>query len=506
LSPRRKNNTPQHRLVLGKYVLDSLSAGMYSHPLMSLREYIQNSADAIDNLLDLPNGASISVAVDGRRRSLTIRDNGTGIPCDKARSTLLNVGCSEKDPTLNRGFRGIGRLGGLGYCDDLRFTTKSQGESTMSTCTWDCKNLRQLIADPSRSVDVESLIEDISTFQQRKYPGSLNDHFFMVEMNGLNNGRNELLNVPAIRSYLSQVAPVPFHPDFSLGQIIDKEVTTHVKSYRTYSISVNGEQIYKPYRDIITLSKGNGEAVRMANFVELQGESGMLGFGWLGELSLQGTVSASTDMDGLRLRYGNILIGDKETLSGFFRERRFNNYLVGEIHICGMGLIPNSRRDDFEDSCAKDELYSTFIREIGIPLSRKIRYLSQERSKTKSSSTLSSLFENAGRIIKYGYISELQREHMVKSLDAVDGNYSSEDKHQAIELLHSVLKSSHILSTLNSQRLASDDIIRLFNKTLEIVYAETSSREEAERMIARLYRVISEQLSDPSSHGARPGR
>jgi molecular chaperone HtpG len=209
----------------------------------------------------------------------------------------------------------------------------------------------------------------------------------MVEMDGLNNGRNELLNVPAIRSYLSQVAPVPFHPDFSFGKSIDKEVTNRVQSYRTYSISVNGEQIYKPYRDIVGLSKGNGETVKSISFVELHGESGMLGFGWIGELSLQGTLSASTDMDGLRLRYGNILIGNKETLSGFFRERRFNNYLLGEIHICGNGLIPNSRRDDFEDSRAKDEFYSTFIREIGIPLSRKIRYLSHERSKAKSSST-----------------------------------------------------------------------------------------------------------------------
>jgi hypothetical protein len=119
---------------------------------------------------------------------------------------------------------------------------------------------------------------------------------------------------------------------------------------------------------------------------------------------------------------------------------------------------------------------------------------------------LNTLFKNASRIIKYGYISELQRDHTIKSLDAVDGNYSSEDKHEAVELLHDVMESRHILSVLNSRHLDNDDIIRLFNKTLEIVYAETSSRAEAERMIARLYRVISEQLAAPSSHRARPGR
>ena len=301
---------------------------------------------------------------------------------------------------------------------------------------------------------------------------------------------------------MSQTAPVPFHPDFTFGQLIDNELVGRVKSYRTYRILVNGQQIHKPYADAVNLSKGSSEPLKKINFAELKGESGILGFSWLGELSLQGTVSASTDTDGLRLRYGNMLIGNKDTLSGFFRERRFNNYLVGEIHVCSGGLIPNSRRDDFEDSNTKDELYSTFIREIGIPLSRKIRYLSTERSKVKSCSTLATLFENAARVIKYGYISELQREHIIKSLDAVDGNGSVEDKQIAGELIHSVMKSQHILSVLGS-RYRSDDIINLFNKALEIVYAETSSRAETERLIGRLYKVISEQSGGRSSPGKR---
>jgi len=301
LSPRREN-TLRDKLTLGKYVLDSLSAGMYSHPLMALREYIQNSTDAIDCLPCSSHHASIDVLVDGRKRSLTISDSGIGIPCDKARSALLNIGCSEKDPNMNRGFRGIGRLGGLGYCDELSFVTKNQGEDTISICCWDCGKLRQLIADPTHSVDVESLIKDVSVFKQEKYSGSHEEHFFKVEMDGIHSGKNELLNVPAIKSYLSQVAPVPFHPDFTFGQLIDEELSTRVKSYRTYRLFVNGEQIFKPYRNSVCLSRGNSEVVRKINFVELQGESEMLGFGWLGELSLQGTISTLADTDGLRLR------------------------------------------------------------------------------------------------------------------------------------------------------------------------------------------------------------
>ena len=66
----------ERRSALGKYVLDSLSVGMYAHPLMSLREYIQNCADSIDELPGSSDEASIHVVIDGRRRSLSISDDG----------------------------------------------------------------------------------------------------------------------------------------------------------------------------------------------------------------------------------------------------------------------------------------------------------------------------------------------------------------------------------------------------------------------------------------------
>ena len=497
MSPRQKDKS-KYKLTFGKYILDSLSVGMYSHPLMSLREYMQNSADAIDCLPDIQRSAPIKIIVDGYKRSLTIHDDGIGIPSGKAESTLLNIGCSEKDPTHNRGFRGIGRLGGLAYCDELRFITKSQGEGVVSVCTWDCKQLRQLIADPATSIDTEPLIKAVSSFEQQTYSGSFDDHFFDVEMNEINDGRNNLLNVPAIRSYLSQVAPVPFHPNFSFSQQIYDRLVPSIKSYKMYNIFVNGQQIFKPYSDFITLSNGSIEDVKNIDFKELHGESGILGIGWLCGLSLQGTVSVSTDMDGLRMRCGNILIGNKDTLSGFFRERRFNNYLVGEIHICGGRLIPNSRRDDFEDSNAKDELYRAFIREIGIPFSREIRHRSKERSKIINSTNLDKLFENATKIIKYGYISELQKEHIVKSLDAIDGNASGEHKQLVSQMLHDITEARHVLSQKGTRR-HSKEISNLFNKALEIVYSETYNRAEAERIMDRLYKVISEQTGDRSS-------
>lgn len=53
---------------------------------------------------------------------------------------------------------------------------------------------------------------------------------------------------------------------------------------------------------------------------------------------------------GIRIRQGNILIGDKFTSNQYFKEERFNGWLLGELYIIDDGFIPNARRDDFEDN------------------------------------------------------------------------------------------------------------------------------------------------------------
>jgi molecular chaperone HtpG len=94
---------------VGKQVIDILTTGMYSNPLMVLREYIQNSVDAIDAAVgarQMAHGAgTVIVTLDGAARSLQVADNGTGVPHDEVVSTLCSLGCSAKDAKRSRGFR-----------------------------------------------------------------------------------------------------------------------------------------------------------------------------------------------------------------------------------------------------------------------------------------------------------------------------------------------------------------------------------------------------------------
>ena len=79
---------------MGKYVLESISTGMYDNPLMAIREYIQNSVDAIDALGEHNESrelACIDITIDGRGRSLKIKDTGKGIPSWKAPAVLHDL-------------------------------------------------------------------------------------------------------------------------------------------------------------------------------------------------------------------------------------------------------------------------------------------------------------------------------------------------------------------------------------------------------------------------------
>ena len=126
---------------IGKFTLESLTTGMYSDARIVYREYIQNSVDSLeeavhDQLLE-QSSVRIDIVVDETKQYISVRDNGLGISSATAASVLLSVGKSQKRHSKNRGFRGIGRLGGMSYCDTLTFTTSAEGESIATQISFD---------------------------------------------------------------------------------------------------------------------------------------------------------------------------------------------------------------------------------------------------------------------------------------------------------------------------------------------------------------------------------
>ena len=97
----------ENNVVIGKYTLESLTMGMYTNPFIIYREYIQNSADAIDEavrkgIINYEN-TYINIIINKTESSIIIEDNGIGVSLKDAPEVLLNIGKSNKNPGINRG-------------------------------------------------------------------------------------------------------------------------------------------------------------------------------------------------------------------------------------------------------------------------------------------------------------------------------------------------------------------------------------------------------------------
>jgi molecular chaperone HtpG len=356
-----KQKKLSENIVIGKDILELVSGAMYVEPLTIVREYIQNAVDATDEaeaagLYAGKDKPRIEVVVDLGERRLRIRDNGIGVDNANFAKRLTAFGASKKRGTRARGFRGVGRLSGLGYCQELIFRSRSNGDPQVIELSWDGRRFKDILLDPNYKGDLNDVVREvtsITSFSGTGYP----KHFFDVELRSLvRHKTDDLLNEQIIERYLAQVAPVPFHPEFDFGPEINRFLGKYGLG-RSYEIFIGTtakpepelDPIFRTYRNDFTVFAGKKDGFSSVNFWTLPGGDGeVAAVGWILDHSYYGAIPRSEGIKGLRLRSGNIQVGSDEIMAEIFPEPRFNSWMVGEIHIVSQKLIPNGRRDAFE--------------------------------------------------------------------------------------------------------------------------------------------------------------
>lgn len=373
-------------LVIGKYTLESLTNGMYSSPFDMYREYIQNAVDSFDEAIalgiEIPDKLHINISINSEAKTVVIRDNGCGIKTDKAIATLLDIGNSQKRNQTARGFRGIGRLAGLSYCEKLSFKTSYKGEDSCTTIEYNAKLLKDLMYPGTlESISVEDVIDRIVTIRKEKE--SPTRRYFEVLLEGVWEEAG-LTDTERVRDYLIEHAPLYYANSFKWGRTIEEKVRLNGYSIPRYHIFLNQVELHKPYEDtfISDRVKRNLDLIRDVSVeVFFRGET-LSAVLWYAKTNFYGTILNNL-IKGIRVRQGNILIGDKGTCSSLFKEERFNGWLIGELFILDIDIIANSRRDGFEKNNAYFELLEK-LKSWAYSVSKDIRHLSYERSLTSS--------------------------------------------------------------------------------------------------------------------------
>ena len=347
-----KTNTP----VIGKDVIESLTLGMYEDSKFIYREYIQNAADQIDKAIKdgllKQNEGEIHISINPEDHLIIIEDNATGIPNSQVLPILQNIAQSTKQRGIDKGFRGIGRLGGLGYCEKLIFETSFKGEAVKSIMTWDATKLKQIINNRNSKEEAATVISEITEYETIK---EIEDsHYFKVTLSGITN--DDLLNVKEIRRYLSMVAPVPFSNKFIFKSEIYNELKKENLTIDEYKIFINTEQLFKGYSTYIYRGDENkkekvGEVIGLEFFRDYDEKGNLLFLGWYSlTTSMNEQMKAVNRARGFRLRKSNIQVGNEYTLEKLHREQRGNFYFFGEVYAAHPDLLPNSRRDYFVEN------------------------------------------------------------------------------------------------------------------------------------------------------------
>ena len=346
--------------IFGANILENLTTGMYQDSKVIYREYIQNACDQIDKavemgILTFPEEGKIEIWLDPDNRTISIEDNATGIPKEDFKKTLANIADSNKKIGADKGFRGIGRLCGLAYCRELVFTSTAKGESTISVMRCNAQRMRELLVKnvSGEKFTAGEVLEEIYHFEYSEDKRAVSEHWFKVELIGVNEENTDLLNFGEVKKYLSFVAPVTYISGF----LYQKKIYDHAKKLGQkideYSIKLNGEDVFKKYSTHFKTSKGDDDIfdVEFKDFYDDNGN--LIMWLWFGLSRFKAIISKECEMRGLRLRKENIQIGNEDALQKLFKEDRGQHYFVGELFAVSPLLIPNSQRDYFNENAMR---------------------------------------------------------------------------------------------------------------------------------------------------------
>lgn len=499
-------------IFVGRDILELLSSAMYVDPLTIYREYMQNAVDAIDEavakgLLRSIEDGVIEINADHLGRRMVIRDNGIGLANVDFVRKMMSFGASQKRGTSARGFRGVGRLSGLGYTQELVFRSKTDEDAEVLETIWNGQTVKRLLSSMDSDAGLDTIVQESTTVRRMGSEG-YPPRFFEVELRRPRRIANDkLLNEAEIELYLSQSCPCPFSPEFSYGREIAELLAPHGGAGQSYKIFLNGAEtpIYRPYRDTVTYSETRSAALGDLETFEIEGLDGKLAaVGWVIHHDYQGMIPVAQGIRGLSARVGNVQIGGDRLFSEVFPEDRFCSWTIGEVHVLDSRIVPNGRRDDFEVGGHMDNILA-HLRPVAAKVAHRCRISSRRRNRIKAFDLSASKIEEKLNIIRQGAVSQGYAREMMAEIGALLSQmnkdakfelFAEEEKaelrsrYDEIEELVKVCACKADLSILDN---LPDDRRELYKEIFDLIYDCSVNHVAAKSLIDRMLDRLSRQ-------------
>ncbi len=343
---------------IGGEILPILTTGLYRNTLDALREYIQNSIDA--------KTSEIELIIDPT--AVTVSDSGDGMSPEEAKRAI-RLGISDKNPLNNVGFRGIGIYSAFNLCNSVEIFTKRAADTRGSKITFNFGDIRrELLKEQERrkrglepKLYLERLLES-SVFVDPDDEGIISDHGTRLVLSDLlPECYRQIQEWGSVVSYLQNVVPLPFSPDFRYGNTLQSKLKK--EDYRfiplTLQIGSKKEQIFRPYVD--DLFSKSDEQYPPAYFSIEKGKE-KYGFAWVCVNGRRVIRNQYSDLRGLLLRKFDFSIGTRSYLEPYYKRPVFHRRITGEVIIQNPSVLPNAARSDLENNSARQGFLKQSLR------------------------------------------------------------------------------------------------------------------------------------------------
>lgn len=328
---------------------------LYTDPSVIYREYIQNACDGLELALTkgliTDNEAVISIQID--KNEISIKDRGIGVSVTDIGPRLVDPGNSVKYKDNLIGQYGIGRLIAAQYCEKIIFETSYYKENKKTILTWNTEEAFKLI-DSHEYEDGTDVIDKVTSVVFE--PEDVEEHYFRVRLCGIKRRIDKLVDIQAVKEYVSLMAPVDYSMEFKEGYLFpaleeNPDIKELYENERIYKVVVNGEDIRKPYSFDIP---NKDTSLIKPLFLKFEDpDDGLLGWGWY---ALNDKIIQMNNVlfRGIRFRKLNTIVGDANVMANYMKNVSVN-YFVGEMFLTHDKIQPTGSRDGFVDSDQKAE-------------------------------------------------------------------------------------------------------------------------------------------------------
>ena len=330
---------------IGGEIISILTKGMYPDPRDSVREYIQNGVDA----------KADSISVEVYQNTVVVQDDGIGMDRKRMRNAV-RLGVSDKNPSQNVGFMGIGIYSAFHLCDNL--TIYSNTGDSPNNIRMDFQGMREILKSEKRlrfqSNKSSEELTDLQTLLEKHInlsdEGELDDSEFpdmgtRVEMQGLAPAfYSEIADFKKFSEYIKEAVPLRFDKtNFKWGKLIEDRIAEICEQRNATFELVNinlqvhnkSEMLYRPYRD----SDFHNNAPQEPRFEEIKAGKNFFGVAWGCHNSIR-RIIRTRELRGFLIKKQGFAIGKREHLIKRFPkgDTYFNRY-VGEIILVHPWLI-----------------------------------------------------------------------------------------------------------------------------------------------------------------------